>query len=320
MVPAVSLPSGKVKNIKRHALIYYVCGNPGLIEFYSHFFNSLRGLLNESEQDTAYDIYGRNLLGFSDDDHEPFGQGNDPYDLNGQIEGIYDDIAAKRVGLHDGQTGAKPYDFVILMGHSVGSYISVEIFHRHMKDPERAPHLNLKYGFLLFPTLTHIAQSPSGTRVEFYRRHIPLLNATAHILASLVISLFTEGTLRWIIHKVLGFTPLCASVTARWLKSRDGIWQSIHLGKSELETIRDEAWEEELWEVAEEQDDGTDTPKFFMFYAREDHWVADHLRDDFITRRREHGERGGRTRIVVDEGDLPHAFCTREGKHFSDTH
>ncbi|KAF7563580.1 hypothetical protein G7046_g519 [Stylonectria norvegica] len=315
MFPTISLPSDKRKGVKRHALVYFVCGNPGLIEYYTHFLNSLRGLLGNSEDDTAYDVYGRNLLGFSDDDHKPFGKGNEPWDLNGQIEGIYADIAEKRVGLTDQKE--KAYDSVILMGHSVGSYICVEIFHRHMKLPDRAPHLNLQYGFLLFPTLTHIAQSPSGTRIEFFRRNIPILNATAHIGAQLLLRLFPEGSLRWVIERMMGFTPLAADVTARWLKSRDGVWQSIHLGISELENIGAESWEEELWEVAEGQDDGTDMAKFFMFYGSDDHWVANHLRDDFIERRREHGERGGRTKITVDEGDIPHAFCTRDASSWA---
>ena len=314
MVPNIFLPSDKSKGTKRHALIYFVCGNPGLIEYYSDFFNCLRGLLKTSEGGTAYDIYGRNLLGFSDDDHEPFGSDNEPWDLDGQIEGIYADVAERRIAMDDEKEKPKPYDFVILMGHSVGAYISVEICHRHMKSPERHPHLNLQYGFLLFPTLTHIAQSPSGTRVEFFRRNLPIVDNAAHIGAQLLLKLFPESTLKWIIENMLGFTLNAAAVTAHWLKSRDGVWQSIHLGISELETIREEQWEEELWEVAEEHDDGSDTPKFFIFYGKNDHWVANRVRDDFIQKRTEHGERGGRTRIAVDEGDIPHAFCTREGE------
>ncbi|KAH6975300.1 hypothetical protein BKA56DRAFT_590373 [Ilyonectria sp. MPI-CAGE-AT-0026] len=319
MYPEIWLPSGTEKGVKRHALVYFVCGNPGLVEYYTDFLTNLRGFLQKSEVETAYDIYGRNLLGFSDDDHEPFGEGNEPWDLDGQIEGIYDDVAAKRVRLGDGTAG-KPYDFVALMGHSVGSFISVEIFHRHMKSPDRAPHLNLKYGFLLFPTLTHIGRSPSGTRVESVRRVLPILDNVAHIGARLILSVFTKGTLTWIVNKIMGFTPLTAEVTARWLKSRDGVHQAIHLGLSELEMIREERWGEELWEVAEQDDDDDDaqtTPKFFLFYGREDHWVANWARDELIERRREHGERGGRTKILVAEGDIPHAFCTKVASSFA---
>ncbi|KAH7247047.1 hypothetical protein MRS44_014860 [Fusarium solani] len=298
MVSNIWLPSNRHNEATHHALIYYVCGNPGLIEYYTDFLKLLRGLLDKVEHDTAYDIYGRNLLGFVDDEHEPFGPENQPWDLNGQIEGIYDDVAARRVD-------SKPYDFAILMGHSVGSYICVEIFHRHLESPERAPHLNLRHGFLLFPTLTHIARSPSGLKFTALRRAVPFLDTTTHIVARLLLSFLTVAGLTWLVQRVMGFTPPTASVTARWLKSRDGVRQAVHLGMSELETICEERWSEELW--AASQGPKGDAPRFFVFYAKSDHWVDDGEREGFIERRR-----GGVTKIEVDEGDIPHAFCTRD--------
>ncbi|KAF4979721.1 hypothetical protein FZEAL_4116 [Fusarium zealandicum] len=299
MAPKIWLPSETSNNVnKKRALIYYVCGNPGLIEYYTDFLSFLRGLLDKVGGDTAYDVYGRNLLGFSDEEHEPFGPDNEPWDLNGQIEGIYEDVAAKRIGL-DSDAG-KPYDFVILMGHSVGSYICVEIFHRHMGSPERAPHLKLQHGFLLFPTLTHIARSPSGIRVSALRRAVPFIDTTTHIVARLLLSLLTLTTLTWVVQRVTGFAAPAADVTARWLKSRDGVRQAVHLGLSELETICEERWSEELWGA------GQGVRRFHVFYAKTDHWVDDGEREGFIERRR------GVARVEVDEGDIPHAFCTRE--------
>ncbi|KAM5356586.1 hypothetical protein ACJ41O_003232 [Fusarium nematophilum] len=299
MAPRIWLPSERHNDADQKALIYFVPGNPGLVEYYTDFLDLLRGLLDKIERDTTYDIYGTNLLGFSDDDHEPFGPGNEPWDLNGQIEGIYEDVAAKRVGL-DSHAG-KPYDYVILMGHSVGSYICVEIFHRHMVSSARAPHLNLQHGFLLFPTLTHIARSPSGLRVTALRRAVPFLDSATHVAARLLVSILTLASLTWLIQRLLGFTPQTADVTARWLRSRDGVKQSVHLGMSELETICEERWSEELWAVSRGE-----ASRFFAFYAKTDHWVDDGEREGFIERR------GGGMRIVVDEGDIPHAFCTRE--------
>lgn len=308
MVPNISLPSAKADGITRRALIYFICGNPGLIEYYTDFLTTLHNLLKPIETDTAYDIYGRNLFGFVDDEHEPFGPGNEPWDLDGQIEGIFDDVAAQRV---NGEKGGL-YDVVILMGHSVGAYIAVEIFHRHMLKPTRAPHLNLQYGFLLFPTLTHLALSPSGLRFEFLRRNVPMFSAAAPASASLLLKLIPLQTLAWIVERLLGFTAQAADVTARWLKSRDGVRQAIWMGETELEGIKEEQWGEELWECSNE-DEG-DEAKFWMFYAREDHWVAEKVREEFLARRREHAVRGGRTWVEIDEGDVPHAFCTREGE------
>ncbi|KAL6856306.1 amidase signature domain-containing protein [Trichoderma novae-zelandiae] len=333
---------------RRHGLIYFVCGNPGLVDYYTVFLECLRGMLDELQEDeggrrTAYDVYGRNLLGFSDDDHEPFVSGsNEPWDLEGQIEGIYRDVAARRIpssppiqdqsqdGGNDQEQGERRYDFVVLMGHSVGAYISIDIFHRHMMNPSLAPHLRLRHGFLLFPTLTHIAASPSGRQVSLLRS-IPRVQDHAHLLAKFVLGCLPYAAVLWIVKNVMGFTEQAARVTADWLKSRDGVWQAIHLGLSELRTICEEKWEEELWEATVEDEHDVDSdsydrgesvggkgetgrqiPKFFIFYGKHDHWVANHLRDAFIERRRADVEEG-HTRILVDEGDLPHAFCLAEG-------
>ncbi|KAH0493459.1 hypothetical protein TgHK011_000127 [Trichoderma gracile] len=360
MPPTISLPAKPCPNNtrpnQRQGLIYFICGNPGLVHYYTVFLECLRGMLDElqdgltegkSRSRTVYDIYGRNLLGFSDDDHEPFVRGsNEPWDLDGQIEGIYRDVAARRIpSSHQqsqsqeqdqGQQG-RPYDFVILMGHSVGAYIALEVFHRHTKNPTRAPHLHLRHGFLLFPTLTHIAASPSGRRVSLLRS-IPRFEDNAHLFAKFLLGCLPYAVVLWVVKNVMGFTEQTARVTADWLKSRDGVWQAIHLGLSELRTICEEKWEEELWRATTEdegdadrydyyhgddnttEDDavggkGRQIPKFFIFYGKHDHWVANHLRDAFIERRREN-VREGHTRIVVDEGDLPHAFCVKENTSF----
>lgn len=313
MKPSLSLPSNRRQDAKKRALIYFVCGNPGIVEFYADFFSSLRALLDKSEQDTAYDIYGRNLLGFHDEDHEPFGPGNEPYDLDGQIEGIWKDVAARQT------EQGKPYDFVILMGHSVGAYIAVEVFARQSQNPK--PDLHLQHGFLLFPTITWIQDSPSGRKVMPIK-FLPTLERNLHRIARLLLFFLSASTLQYVWENFLGFSTQAAASLAEWLKSRDGVWQAIHLGRSELRTILEETWEEELWHAAMPEGGGDEdkeqdvTPKFFMFYGKHDHWVANHLRDEFIQKRKESGH-PGQPRIAIDEGDIPHAFCTKQGTYLS---
>jgi pimeloyl-ACP methyl ester carboxylesterase len=284
------------------ALVYFICGNPGLIDFYEDFLGILAQLIRVSPVSRAYDVYGRDLLGFSDDDHEPFSQQNLPWDLEGQIKGIYDDVAKRAKG--------GDYEFVVLMGHSVGAYIATEIMHRHMRDGGKTPELDLRHAVLLFPTLTHIALSPSGTRMSLLQR-IPFLDANFHLLAGALVSCFPESAVRWVVETIMGFSPQAAAVVGRWLKSRDGVWQAVHLGKSELATIREDVWEEELWDVMQSSKDDADTapPKFFLFYGKHDHWVANKLRDEFIDSRKHSS-----AKIVIDEGGIPHAFCTSESE------
>ncbi|VUC35066.1 unnamed protein product [Clonostachys rosea] len=306
---------------RRRVLIYFICGNPGLIEFYEGFLGHLRKLIlaSPSIKDLEVDLYGRNLVGFDDDDHRPFSApDNVPVDLEGQICSVYDNVA--NVVREETKRG-EGYGDVILMGHSVGAYIATEVMHRHLAEPaEWARHVKLRHGFLLFPTLTHIAASPSGRRMQLLRA-VPFMDSYFHLLARGLLGVIPEAAVRWLVGRIVGLKDTkMVGVLTRWLKSRDGVWQAVHLGKSEMETIKEEVWEEELWSLAGEGEGEGESgaPRFFVLYGKEDHWVANHLRDEFIARRKKDG---GETRIEVDEGDLPHAFCLKEDdfKQVADT-
>lgn len=284
------------------ALIYFICGNPGLINFYNDFLGILAESIRASSVTRAYEIFGRDLLGFNDDDHEPFSQRNLPWDLEAQIEGMYKDVAERASG--------GDYEFVVLMGHSVGAYIATEIMHRHMRAEGKAQNLDLRHAILLFPTLTHIARSRNGTRMAFLQR-LPFIDAHFHVIARAFLSCLSESMACWVAETVMGFSPQAARVLGRWLKSRDGVWQAVHLGKSELATIREDVWGKELWDIARssEANKGVAVPKFFFFYGKDDEWVANKTRDEFIDSRKETG-----AKAVIDKGDIPHAFCTKEGE------
>lgn len=200
------------------------------------------------------------------------------------------------------------------MGHSVGSYISLEIFHRHHLGLDASlKSVNLKAGILLFPTVTHIAQSGSGQKLDLIRR-TPFLNTWAHQVAKGFVDLCPSWFLSTVVKKVMGFPEHAAQATLQFLASREGIWQAIHMGKDEMATITEEKWSEDMWEIQDAEDeregDGGLKAKFYFYFAQKDHWVADECRDEFIEKRRRHEK--ARTRVVVDEGKTPHAFCIRQ--------
>lgn len=300
---------------RRQYLIFFISGNPGLIQYYETFLSTLRVLLDSEKQHPAADIhiFGQNLAGFDDDDHEPFTDAHPPHDLEFQVRTTYDRVVSMRI--ETGPNKGSYYDEVILMGHSVGAFIALEIFHRHMQQLGSSPHLNLKAGVLLFPTVSHMSKSSSGQRLDFIRR-THWLDRNAHRVAKSFLSLWPASGLNWFVHSVLGFSQHSADVTTRFLTSRDGVWQAIHLGKDEMRVIDEERWPEELWEIADEAAaQRHDVPKFFFYFGKNDHWVANDYRDRFIERRAEHAGRNapphkrGRTRMIIDEEDLPHAFC-----------
>ncbi|KAK3686123.1 hypothetical protein B0T22DRAFT_467385 [Podospora appendiculata] len=326
-VPYLEYPSPNKyeQQTRRQCLIYLIPGNPGLAGYYAPFLATLRQLLDETEAknpETAFHLYVQNLLGFDDGDHDPpFGtDGTTPFNLEDQICHVYDRLVELN-SPPSSSTGAPVYDEVIVMGHSVGSYIAVEVFHRHhlrmASAKANATNLNLKAGILLFPTVSHMAKSSSGKKLDLIRR-TPFLDQNAHSIAKRFVDLWPRWLLDVIVGRVMGFPAHASAATVDFLVSRDGIWQALHLGKDEMVNITEEKWSEELWEIAAdaEEDEAREADeelksagrtKFFFYYAKKDHWVADECRDAFIERRSTHG-RGG-TRIMIGEHDIPHAFC-----------
>ncbi|KAI1817236.1 hypothetical protein GGS20DRAFT_534192 [Poronia punctata] len=300
-------PTTGITEDTKNVLIYFIPGNPGLIGFYKPFLSTLRELIDTNpslaaeKSKTAFHIYGQNLVGFSDDDHEPFTSSHKPYNLEQQIEHTLRAVSAQRTG-----QGQKPFDRVILIGHSVGAFIALEVFHRIVEDPTLEPELNnerLSCGIMLFPTIDHIADSPNGKRMDLLRR-TPILGDNAYRIARGFLRLVPYAMLHGFVGRVLGFPSHAADITTRWLKSRDGVWQTLHLAMDEMRSIREDKWSDELWEIS--RDSQALPPRFYFYFGQNDDWVANRYRDEFIKKR---SERQGRTRIVMDESKIPHAFC-----------
>lgn len=144
-------------------LIYFMPGNPGLIKYYQPFLFRLYTLLSSSSttECSRFHICGHSHRGF-----ETAQDGNKselprhPLGLEQQIKDqekrLYDHIKS-----HRDRTGNTPK--VILMGHSVGCYMLLELIRQHRdKIEEGEEDFDLIGGILLFPTIMHIAQSPLG--------------------------------------------------------------------------------------------------------------------------------------------------------------
>lgn len=306
----------------RHCLVYFLTGNPGLIDYYGPFLTRLRSLLNDVEvrrkHAVTFHIYGRDLAGFNDADHPaPFNNStNPPHDVESQIQTCFKHLLAANRIPAPGPRKGQPFDEVVLMGHSLGTYIALELFHRHLHDPDVAPGLRLKSGVLLFATIAHLARSRKGVQLNLLRR-TPVLAHSAHRIARALLWLLPVVFIRWFVAAVLGMAPHAADATTRFLTSRDGVHQALYLGMDEMSVISEESWAEELWEISDEAvAHAHEVPKFFILFGKNDHWVPNKHRDRFIEARDIHAKREdvpktkrGRTRIVVDEEGLPHDFC-----------
>lgn len=144
-------------------VLFFITGNPGLIEYYRTFLTLCFDSLRSTFQNLSIQIYGSSLKGF--EVQTSTSRGNDgPFDLEQQIQHIGDNL--------DNVIQQQPSSQktrVVLVGHSVGSYILLEVLRRH-KDRSKnnsandKPDTKIIAGLCLFPTVTHIAQSPSGQK------------------------------------------------------------------------------------------------------------------------------------------------------------
>jgi pimeloyl-ACP methyl ester carboxylesterase len=220
-MPSIISIAPKHKNSSAsYHLIFLITGNPGLISYYNTFLTTLHRLLSESESDTdTFHIYGESLAGFEDDDTPSKSTGL-PYSLEDQIETRIQSLENQHIpcGARQGQR----YDSITLIGHSVGTYIILEMLQRL----KRSPHLNIRAGILLFPTVTHLARSPRGLkfapvlRISGFPR---LIGFAANALTWLA----PRSVVKILARLMTGMPEESLEVTTRFLTSRMGVWQAL---------------------------------------------------------------------------------------------
>ncbi|KAL8951767.1 MAG: hypothetical protein Q9222_002288 [Ikaeria aurantiellina] len=221
------------------------------------------------------------------------------------------------------------------MGHSVGAYILLEIIRNHRKRIEDgAKDFDLIGGILLFPTITHIARSPSGT-VASKLLEIP---RSAHIASAIVKSLMyliPYSVLYYLVRALTWWPEHAARTTAAFIKSPIGIKESLFLGKDEMDLITDDKWGEEVWGAATDPyTDSKDTihSNLVFFWGKNDKWVAQKTRNDLIAARGFRRSKltssdsaslassmsspadGWKPSMFVDETRIPHNFCIKHSE------
>ncbi|KAF2669088.1 hypothetical protein BT63DRAFT_413555 [Microthyrium microscopicum] len=132
-------------------LVFLITGNPGLVEYYRSFLNILYGGLSKKYgpgadvRNVVFEVYGRSMAGFevgaADDEYvdnkskvPKWARRKKYYSLDEQI-----DIVEKRLVecVEQLTRGAGRAPKIILVGHSVGAYILLELVRRHRERLER---------------------------------------------------------------------------------------------------------------------------------------------------------------------------------------
>jgi pimeloyl-ACP methyl ester carboxylesterase len=176
-------PEPGKKPAKTTYIIYFLTGNPGLVEYYRTFLTHLYGVLTRdtaSNRDVEFQVYGRSYSGFEmrvQDIKTYKYRKIPPYGLQDQIRHAEDDVVEVVEEVKD--NGGRDVR-VILVGHSVGSYIGLEIVRRLRAHGLAGEDFETRISGVvgLFPTVVDIARSESGMKMGVsipLSPHIPFL-------------------------------------------------------------------------------------------------------------------------------------------------
>ena len=185
-IPPLSPSSSSSPSHEYH--VFFVTGNPGCIAYYHDFLSVLaENLSTRTEKGGArrVHVYGHSLANFTkvkgEYDHK-LQKARKILSLQEQIQYVEMILEQYVQSLEEGHvdqgfTSRKPPTQVkvILVGHSVGAYIGMEILRRRRAKEKRQNKLpngdgdlqGIKLiGFIgLWPTITWIGESPSGRRL-----------------------------------------------------------------------------------------------------------------------------------------------------------
>jgi pimeloyl-ACP methyl ester carboxylesterase len=143
-------------------LVYFIPGNPCLMSYYERFLTSLAELLNaEHDRDGKRALVGGcSLPGFHLSRPEIL-QETLPAGLEDQIPNV-EELVFQSLQIHCSDRNTGRHTKVILVAHSVGAYMTLELLRRRAQHLNGLQDVEIIGAVLLFPTVTEIAQSQHG--------------------------------------------------------------------------------------------------------------------------------------------------------------
>ncbi|KAJ6574933.1 hypothetical protein B0H19DRAFT_1126435 [Mycena capillaripes] len=169
---------------------------------------------------------------------------------------------------------------IFLSGHSVGGWIALQVLKARPSDISQL--------FLLCPTLSHIADTPNGRQLSWlFKSPLPkIISWLSYLTRPLPLSVFFP----WPVLQI--------AVLRSFLNSPATIFACLSMAHEEMATIR-ELDQSLLTEH---------THRIFLYFAAHDDWVSTHKAQ--IIRAYSPSE----TAMIVDQANVPHAFCLAHGR------
>nr|POE78465.1 lipid droplet-associated hydrolase [Quercus suber] len=308
----------------RPLLLFFIPGNPGMIEYYRDYLSYLYALLRKQHPHLNLHIYGTSLLGF--EIHQPKPDDSvvthpGPYDLEDQIAHLSAKLQRIATTISSAITTTttehEPLLRTIIAGHSVGSWLTLELASRALSTSPSSPpssysssSIEIQACVALFPTIYDLALSPRG-RIAKPILLLPGVLLFLHYLVVLL-TLLPDALLHPLVALCASMPARGACVTTAFLRCRGGVYQALFLAKDELAVIgaeRESSWSEELWAGGGLGTGRRKAPRLFFYWGASDGYIAPVVRARVIAARGMGAGGSGKAVMVVDEHGTDHAFC-----------
>lgn len=272
-------------------LLFFIPGNPGLIEYYTPFLTLLIKKSEEwSQKGKNLGVVGFSLGGFeapipspsiyersgipiapgsgwtvrNEAEEESLGllypsdttrrKARGTYTLKEQIALTHGRILGfiERLQRREGPVEVE----VILAGHSVGAYIALEVVklhhERYRQHPDFAHEFTIVSTILLTPTIINIAHSPSGRIATPLLSYLPFLPTLLQLGASGLTGTLPKSWMRGLVRRITGMKDdAVVNVTASFLERSGAVRQALDMAGWEMREIGVGSWEEAVWGVVE---------------------------------------------------------------------
>ncbi|KAF9076097.1 hypothetical protein BDP27DRAFT_1211155 [Rhodocollybia butyracea] len=248
-------------NAEPKTFVFFIPGNPGLSGFYISFLSALYQNLSN------ICILAQSHLGHTE--------------AATSTESSLQSQVASAIEAFDALKKTFPTSKAIIIGHSVGSWISLQVLKARLNEVDSL--------FLLFPTIANILDTPNGRTLSWaFRPPFPYLIAKI----SFLLRLFPSKVLSAVFH---GWPDTQLDVLRRLLRSPSCVQACLSMAHEEMGTIRE--LDVNLLE--------THKHCIHMYFAETDGWVGKNK--DVVLRSftPDHGS----VRIVHGNHGIPHAFC-----------
>lgn len=261
-------PSAAPRVPSKLTILYFITGNPGLIGYYESF---LKLLAEGTGRDSI--VAGASLGGFETSqtttaDHRlenellypPLFTRKPVYDLQDQVDLTHERLGSLIHNLYGAHPKIRDLPVqVILLGHSVGAYIALELVRLQHSAHTSYHHASLPnytttITMLLTPTIIDIAQSPSGRLATPMLSNVPFLPTLIQAGAGALAGTMPLSWLRGLVSRVTGMKQGSGGLeaTVQFLRTAGAVKQALFLARCEMAEIGRTEWREEVWGVSKE--------------------------------------------------------------------